>query len=222
MKRQALKSANTRNLDQYVILHKQEAQYGKSSEKIANLVATAVNDLKPFLKPKSRPQIIDFGCGKSNLVEIIAENLSADFFKYDPAIPDYAELPKSHFDILINTDVLEHLDEAEIDSVLEDIKSLANHAYFNIATATSSDILPSGENAHKTVKSKRWWAEKLSAHFPHIEALPSKKRRATFCTWEISIPTRIKLYLNILGGRAATLSDRSIRRLKDLYDRKGF
>jgi 2-polyprenyl-3-methyl-5-hydroxy-6-metoxy-1,4-benzoquinol methylase len=63
--------------------------------------------------------VLDYGCGKGVLADQLNKLKHISCEKYDPAIPDYDVRPKKVFDCLINTDVLEHIPEDELDGTLK-------------------------------------------------------------------------------------------------------
>ena len=63
-------------------------------------------------------------------------------------------------DVVINTDVMEHIPAEDINEVLGHIKSLSNNVFFNISTRPANQKLPNGENAHCTVWSDEKWLRK--------------------------------------------------------------
>ena len=115
---------------------------------------------------------LDYGCGKASLYKRIdpsgktlqdiwgMDNISL----YDPAVPEY-EVKPSPCDLVVCTDVMEHIPESEVEAVLKDINMLANKAvYFCISYKKAYALLPNGENAHCTVKSEDWWKEQISKY----------------------------------------------------------
>jgi hypothetical protein len=108
--------------------------------------------------------ILDYGCGKSTL----ALNLPFAIKQYDPAIPKYAAPPREA-DIVVCTDVLEHIEPACLDTVLDHIHSLTRKAvFFSGCTVPAKKTLADGRNAHLIVKSARWWLDQLWDRFELI------------------------------------------------------
>jgi hypothetical protein len=148
-----------------------------------------------FSELQHAPRILDFGCGKSELVDKCALYFKGNAFRYDPAIDAYSSPPKGKFDLVINTDVLEHLDESEIDLVLHDISRLTDNCFFNISTRKAGKILSNGENAHSTIQNKVFWKRKLKKFFPTVVSLPSKHDEAIFVTYRVSAIFRVKSFI---------------------------
>jgi hypothetical protein len=164
-------------IDHYRQLH-QYGVYGKSSEKLIARVLPEVLELHPAT-------ILDYGCGQSRLVDMLQYSTDVRVYRYDPAIAGIDKLPVQHADLVINTDVMEHIPPADVDDVLADIRRISVSAIFNIATAPAQCFLPNGENAHCTVQPAEWWHARLQTHFDHVEALPaSRPTKCMFKTWK--------------------------------------
>jgi len=83
---------------------------------------------------------------------------------YDIGIPEYNKLPAPdvQIDSIICCDVLEHIPEEEIDSVLEYWYSLnPKFVYATVAQYPAVAKLEDGRNAHVTLKETDWWEEKF-------------------------------------------------------------
>jgi hypothetical protein len=84
-------------------------------------------------------------------------------FEYDPGIPGKDHLPKPA-DLVVCTDVLEHIEPELLDGVLRHLYLLAGRgAYLVIATRLARELLPDGRNAHLIVQEPPWWLAKLKA-----------------------------------------------------------
>jgi hypothetical protein len=78
---------------------------------------------------------------------------------YDPAIPGLSTVPNRRFDGVVSTDVLEHCPADDIPWIVREMFSLArNFIFANIACYPARATLPTGENAHSTVRHPQWWA----------------------------------------------------------------
>lgn len=171
--------SGSEQIEQYRLLH-QGALYGNTSVKNLRF-------LRPLVRQLAPRSILDYGCGRSTLVEILAGDLGARFVRYDPAIPDYSAPPSGAFDLLINVDVLEHIPEPMIDGILAEMRSHAENAIIIIDTKAASQILPNGENAHCTLRPHAWWRAKLLEHWPMaVPIRVARRTRAAFRTFPLS------------------------------------
>lgn len=82
---------------------------------------------------------------------------------YDPAYAPFRALPSGTFDGVICTDVLEHCPEEDAPWILAELFGYAQRFLFmNVACYPAQKRLPSGENAHCTIKPPSWWVERLA------------------------------------------------------------
>lgn len=133
-------------------------------------------------KPAS---VLDYGCGRGNLAEFFRDRMGATIRKYDPAIPELSEAPTGSFDLGLNTDVLEHVPEDEIDGILAAIRALCKNAFFNVHLIHAREILSNGENAHCTLKPPAWWKAKIAKHFGQAWIVPSNyPHSCSIITWQ--------------------------------------
>lgn len=108
--------------------------------------------------------VLDYGCGKGMLKTAL---FNPDWLhEYDPAIPGKDDRPKEMADLVVCTDVLEHIEPELLDNVLTDLARLTRKATFLvIATRESIKTLPDGSSPHKIIESPEWWKAKLGEKF---------------------------------------------------------
>lgn len=152
-------------VQQYKILHSNDDTYGKASLELVNEVSVFIE----FLKPKV---ILDYGCGKGALVKELQKLYpKIDIYGYDPAISENDILPNIKPDLIINTDVLEHIPEQELPEVIKRISMIGTNCFFYLHHKEAAQILPNGENAHCTIKPPIWYHKLLSQYFKVINPL---------------------------------------------------
>ena len=131
--------------------------------------ATFGGDIKAFrvidrliIKYKIK-SIIDYGCGKGDLMFNIREKYpKIEVFGFDPGNPDFAILPTKQYQMIITSDVMEHIEPRFLNNVLEHINSLfTDIGYFYIATSPSKKDFSNGRNAHLIVAGPDYWREKI-------------------------------------------------------------
>lgn len=109
--------------------------------------------------------VLDYGCGQGSLAAHAKRICAMKFHNYDPAIPEFAAAPEKA-DLVVCTDVLEHVEPFCIISVIDHIASLAEKAvYLNIATRPAQRTLTDGRNAHLLIKEPYWWFDTLREFF---------------------------------------------------------
>lgn len=108
--------------------------------------------------------VLDYGCGKGNLRKALEK---PDWItEYDPAVKGKDAPPKDRADLVVCTDVLEHIEPDLLDNVLNHIKSLTRKLVFVvIATRESSQSLSDGRNAHLIIEDADWWKAKIADFF---------------------------------------------------------
>jgi hypothetical protein len=155
-------------LEQYKILHR-EKEYGVSGGGHVPQIMK--------LMPKNADSILDYGAGQSDTGHLLKMKTGIeDVVAYDPAVVGRNEKPRRSFDVVICTDVMEHIPEDEIMDVLLDIRRYCDDtAIFAIALREAAQTLPNGENAHCTVKPTEWWHGQLLLVFDEVEHIPTKK-----------------------------------------------
>ena len=135
-------------------LHKTNEHYGTSGQKYAQQIYALSLSMQT-------EDILDYGCGKSTL----AANLPFKIKQYDPAIKKYSALPKPA-DVVVCTDVLEHIEPEMLGDVLDHLKSLVKRkGFFIIATRPAKKTLSDGRNAHLIIEDAKWWLNALWDRF---------------------------------------------------------
>lgn len=90
----------------------------------------------------------------------------------DPAYVVFAQLPQAKADGVICTDVLEHCPEEDIPWIVAELFSYARLFVFaNVACFPAQKRLPSGDNAHCTIRPPKWWRElvqRCAASYPDV------------------------------------------------------
>ena len=111
--------------------------------------------INQIIKDKDIKSILDYGCGKAR-----HHPKEWNAIKYDPAIQDYQYKPQDKYDLVISTDVLEHIPVENIQQTIDEIFGYSNKWVFvSVCCRKAEAILPNGYNAHATIESAKWWKE---------------------------------------------------------------
>jgi hypothetical protein len=116
-----------------------------------------------FIRTINAKSILDFGCGKGKLIETLKETFpKIEIIGYDPGSRDCNISLESVFvDLLMSTDVLEHVEPEHIDETLKFLSTRSKYIYHLIALSPAKLILPDGRNAHLIQESPTWWRSKF-------------------------------------------------------------
>jgi hypothetical protein len=131
-----------------------------------------VRGIKALVKETGAKTILDYGSGKGMQYEPQHFTLDGegdwdgvlDYWDvdevrcYDPCYARYSKLPDGKFDGVVSTDVLEHCVPEDVPWIIEEMFSFATRfVYAAIACYPAKSRLPTGENAHCTVRPPEWW-----------------------------------------------------------------
>ncbi len=141
--------------------------------------------IKRLIVATGAASILDYGSGKGKqyagpvrlrdgaAYDTMQDYWDVDYIQcFDPSYPPYSELPSGKFDGVISTDVLEHCPEDDIEWIVDEMFGFARLFVFaNVACYPAKKRLPTGENAHCTIKPQEWWAEvvrRVAARHPGV------------------------------------------------------
>lgn len=157
-------------------MHREMPHYGVSGQKYTAQVAELAEIL-------GVSEILDYGAGKETLREGLPQYTVRG---YDPAL-DWLSQPPDPAPIVVCTDVMEHIEEERVDTVLAHIADLAQQAaYFQIATVPASKTLPDGRNAHICLQDAQWWLNRLWQYFDIDRALIESAGVQVWCSRKVA------------------------------------
>ena len=176
--------------EQNRLLHQRQAKFGYGGGQYAGRVYGLIATWQP-------KTVLDYGCGKGGLelaVRSLAANGSSwrpingkklriyvtampEWFSYDPAIPGRETIPDLPCDMLVCTDVLEHVETEFIEETMATLARLTGKvALLTIGLRKSNKTLPDGRNAHLIIKDREWWRDLIGQHFAHRVDLPWRRQ----------------------------------------------
>lgn len=141
-------------------LHARPQGYGGKGFKWAPTVLKIAVDVRAG-------SILDYGCGQGSLLHQVRAALAlhdadVDLWNYDPAIPGYDTAPEPA-DLVVCTDVLEHIEPDCLASVLAHLRRLTQKALFLVvALDPANKTLRDGRNAHLIQETPAWWQTMLT------------------------------------------------------------
>lgn len=121
--------------------------------------------LYDFIQSSNIETIMDYGCGRGgvwNDGHLHSMLKTERPTLYDPAYEKYMKRPSKTFDLVICSDVLEHIEPTSLQRVWNDILSYADKAIFLVIhTKPAGKFLPDGRNCHLIQKPREWWYNEL-------------------------------------------------------------
>lgn len=145
-------------LEQQRALHADPRGYGGKGDRWAPAVREMVTRF-------DATSVLDYGCGQGSLRRALRPlcDSAIRIDEYDVAIRGKDRQPV-FADLIVCTDVLEHIEPDRLDAVLNHLKRLARKAVFAvIALRVANKTLPDGRNAHLIVETAEWWTARLQA-----------------------------------------------------------
>jgi 2-polyprenyl-3-methyl-5-hydroxy-6-metoxy-1,4-benzoquinol methylase len=142
--------------------------YGSSATELhLQTVAKVVRELQPR-------SILDYGCGRSDIVAHFWLDGARRIERHDPAIPALKKMPVGQFDLVLCCDVMEHIPMASVDRVLAEIRTKGARALFTISLKLARARLPDGRNAHVTLLTADEWKRLIGDVFGSAKVLPQR------------------------------------------------
>lgn len=136
----------------------QGGNYGRHGDKWAG-------DVTRLIEKYGAQSVLDYGCGQGSL----GSSLGPIVREYDPAIPGKDVLPLP-VDLVVCTDVLEHIEPECLADVLDHLRALSRQACFVvISTRAAKKFLADGRNAHLIVEDDDFWRQHLANRFAIVE-----------------------------------------------------
>jgi 2-polyprenyl-3-methyl-5-hydroxy-6-metoxy-1,4-benzoquinol methylase len=129
--------------------------------------------------------VLDFGCARQDLARRLKElGKPNKVVGYDPGQPELATWPDGKFDIIVATDVLEHIEPQFLEPTLRRLNAACNREmFFVVATRLAGELLPNGVDHHLIVQPYNWWMERLGFILPVWERETVWQTPKAFACW---------------------------------------
>jgi 2-polyprenyl-3-methyl-5-hydroxy-6-metoxy-1,4-benzoquinol methylase len=132
-------------------------KWGNDGHKRGDIVLEFINELQV-------KSVLDYGCGRGTLAKRLGNggkkikglHWMGPVYEYDPALPKKSVARAA--DLVVCTDVLEHVEPNRLHVVLAHMHGLARRGLFLlISTREANKVMPDGRNAHLIVQPAEWW-----------------------------------------------------------------
>lgn len=125
--------------------------------------------------------VLDYGCGQGSLARALRPDLRVA--EYDPAIVG-KDAPPAPADLVVSTDVLEHIEPDHIDGVLDHIGQLTlKRAFLVISLVPAQKVLGDGRNAHILLKPVEWWMREVGRRLAFERFIPCREDKELAGVW---------------------------------------
>lgn len=153
-------------IEQYKELHNENKFKGIS-------LCNHIDIIGDIIKETKVKTLLDYGAGKGYLYskdfKIVKPELDKPLQElwnleshrcYDPAYAEHSKYPEDKYDLVISTDVIEHVPEEDLTWFINDIFSLAKESvYLNIACYPALKHFKDGTNVHISLFEPKVWIE---------------------------------------------------------------
>jgi len=128
-----------------------------------------VEQIAGLVRDYGATRLLDYGCGKGyQYLQFRVMDAWGGLVPhcYDPGVRQLQRKPKGQFDGIICTDVMEHIEKADLPGTLAEIFGYASpnaFAFFVVACRPAKrKRLPDGRDVHVTVKPPGWWDQQFA------------------------------------------------------------
>lgn len=148
-----------------------EGGYGVSGAQFTPTIFHAVSQLA---KKYGDVTVLDYGSSTGNTMKAVRDSMwlppCLEDFCYDPFVEEFSKEPKPA-DLVICTDVLEHVEPECTKAVLDHLAQLTKRLIFlSIALKPAVKVLADGRNAHINLRSSEYWLREIRKRFITSEA----------------------------------------------------
>lgn len=145
-------------------LHADPRGYGGRGSKWAEVVANLITE-------QSASMVVDYGCGQATLRPAVEklrprDGMTIHWWDYDPARSEFALPPPYAHDLVVCTDVLEHVELEKLASVLHHLRACTRKdgwLFTVISTVPTDKKLSDGRQAHITLLPWDEWVARIEA-----------------------------------------------------------
>lgn len=134
-----------------------------------------ITDIIDYIRidPGHEIRLLDYGCGRGfqyseNRFHEVEWRVQKPYC-YDPNVPEFSQKPpKTSFDGIICTDVLQQLEGQELDSTIEELFSYLDYTlsrqfiFISVSCRFAKNFRKDGRNVNLTLQPPEWWLNRIS------------------------------------------------------------
>lgn len=147
------------------------AEYGKMHDNDKRFpgysLSAYTEDMKELVDYHKPESLLDYGSGKGfqYLIRRVHESWGGLLpYCYDIGVRQLANKPDRTFDGVICSDVMEHIERADVQGVLAELISYADSFLFlGISCRPTKKKLSDGRDVHVTIEPPEWWILQIEA-----------------------------------------------------------
>ena len=126
-------------------------------------------DIANLARKHKAQTMLDYGCGRGDAYrsphklhhQMGIQRRSVTL--YDPSFPVHSKLPTGRYDIVLCSDVLEHVPEEDVDALIGELFAYAKKVVWaSVCCRPAKKVFPDGTNLHVTVRPYQWWESRFA------------------------------------------------------------
>lgn len=162
-------------MNDYLPLYRKMAADGKNFRGLT--VLNQLKSIRQLAHAVGAKTMLDYGCGAADAYKSphkLHHQLGfprRNVTLYDPSFPRHSAKPQGKFDLVVCSDVVEHIPEDQID---EFVKTLYSHAgkalWVSFCSRPAKKCFPGTEiNLHCLVRPRQWWEDTFAQHATGVQ-----------------------------------------------------
>ena len=165
---------------EYEALQRELHSHGGYGVSGAQYMPTIFHAISQLAKRHGAVSVLDYGSSNGDTMKAVRDHFwippSVDDACYDPFVEGLSDEPEPA-DLVICTDVLEHVEPQCTKAVLDHIASLTQRiVFFSISLTKANKTLADGRNAHINLRDSEYWLKQIKRRFITSEARESADR----------------------------------------------
>lgn len=123
-----------------------------------------VDSIAKLIEEHEPEKLLDYGCGKGYqyLARRYHERWPGQIlpYCYDIGVQQLSTKPEGQFGGVINTDMLEHIEEPDLPAILDELigfTATGGFLFLGISCRPTRKKLPGGGDVHRTIEPPSWW-----------------------------------------------------------------